>query len=403
MNSIQGMRITSIFFALLIGFWLPLRLLNYALPEHIDTTLRLILVVNTALNIGLHFAEKAIDGRKARSWLHPAILADFASLIPIPILGILAVRHILRIKAFLDEYSALDPVTYRLLRIGLTMPLLVHVVSCIWIALGSGSAGSTPIHTEEYIKAVYWSFTTLATVGYGDITPVTPVQMIYACLVQLAGVGVFGFVLTNVASLLSRMDAAREHHMDNLERAETFMHSNRIPKELRSRVYSYYQYVWKNHRGYKDQSFLSELPTKLQSDLHFYINRPMIEKVAIFKHASPEILEELMTELKPRVFAPGERIFKAGDPGDSLYFIHNGRVEILTDQNEHLARLEEGSCFGEMALVSEKPRNATARAETFCRAYALSKEAFTRVVATYPEFKARIEQMASERNLKRAA
>jgi voltage-gated potassium channel len=254
---------------------------------------------------------------------------------------ILFARHIFRIKSFLDAFHLLEPVTYRLVRIGLTRPLLVHLVACAWIALGSGTAGPDMDKGFEYIKAIYWAFTTLATVGYGDITAKTGVQMIFACGVQIIGIGVFGFVLSNVASLLSRMDAAREHHMDNMDRAETFMQSNRIPDELRSEVRAYYQFLWKNQRGYEDQSLMSNLPTKLQSDLYFFINRPMLEKVALFQHAEREMLVELMNELKPRIFAPGEKIFRAGEAGDALYFIHNGSIEILTSNNDMIARLED--------------------------------------------------------------
>jgi voltage-gated potassium channel len=120
--------------------------------------------------------------------------------------------------------------------------------------------------------------------------------MLYACFLQVTGVGVFGFVLSNVASLLSRMDAAREHHLDNLDKVETFMHSHHIPVDLKGKVRSYYHYMWKKHRGYQDRTLLADLPQKMQSEVLLFINRNIVSKVPLFKGASEDLVEELMSE-----------------------------------------------------------------------------------------------------------
>jgi hypothetical protein len=414
----QYLRVISIGAALLVGFWLPLRLIHYKLPVSLDILLDLLISAASAVNIYLFFHSDDRSWKQRRDWVSLGLLADLACLMPLSLLEILifqtkhesllllnllTVRHIWRIKSFLDEFHSLQPVVYRLVPIVMTMPLLVHLIACAWIALGSGTAGPDPDQILEYVKAIYWAFTTLTTVGYGDISAKTPGQMLFACGVQVVGVGVFGFVLSNVASLLSRVDAAREHHMDSLDKIETFMRSNHIPQDMRLKVRTYYHYLWKNHRGYQDHSLLDELPAKMQSELYFYINRTIIEKVPIFRHAGQELLEDLMNELEPRIFSPGEKIFRAGDIGDALYFIHNGRVEIVGEANKLIAQLEDGACFGEMALVSDKPRSASARASSFCHVYVLSKDSFNRVVEAYPEFRGHLEEMAVNRQAPRAS
>ncbi len=68
------------------------------------------------------------------------------------------------------------------------------------------------------------------------------------------------------------------------------------------------------------------------------------------------------------VFFPGDIVFAEGDAGSWAYLIQSGEVEILkqrSDGSEHrLAVLGPGRVFGEMALIDEKPRMATARALT---------------------------------------
>jgi len=67
-----------------------------------------------------------------------------------------------------------------------------------------------------------------------------------------------------------------------------------------------------------------------------------------------------------RTYAPDEVIFREGDPGDSLYVVEKGRVQIWVGGPDHKIRLgviEEGGVFGEMAIFDRQPRMANASAE----------------------------------------
>jgi hypothetical protein len=412
MNSTQYLRLFSILNAMLVGFWLPLRMIGLSLPLPVDLGFDLIISVASAINIFIHFRKHDQNPLDWKSWVSLSVFLDLICLLPFMLIedqflgatslglvffNLLTARHTWKIKEFLDEFDNLKPIVYRLVPLALMMPLLVHLIACCWIALGSGTAGTDTDKFAEYVKAFYWAMSTLTTVGYGDISAKTPGQMIFASGTQLVGVGVFGFVLSNVAGLLSRLDAAREHHMDNLDQIETFMHSYKIPPETKSKVRSYYHYVWKEHRGYMDKSLLHSLPSKLQSELNFAINHSIIERVSFLKDASKEMLEDIMLALDHRVFVPGERIFRAGDVGDCLYMIHAGQVDILTSENKHIASLNEGAVFGEIALISDGPRTATARASSYCDLYALPREDFAKIVESYPHFKSHLEEISRAR------
>jgi voltage-gated potassium channel len=302
------------------------------------------------------------------------------------IVNLLVVRHTRHVQSFLDHYDHLQPIFYRLVPIFILMPLLIHIIACGWIALGSGTAGIENDKILEYVRAVYWSFTTLTTVGYGDISAKTAAQMLFSCGVQVVGVGFFGFIISNVASLLARRDAAREHHMENLDRVETFMRSHPIPDDTKNKVRSYFHYMWKNKKGYRDNTVVGVLPKKIQSELFFHINKPVLQKVPFLRDAKIELVEDLMNELEPHVYIPGEKIFRTGDLGEAMYFIYKGQVQILDDKGVVKVTLGEGAFFGEMAILASRKRTATARSIDFCDLYVLSKDAFDRVCQRYPEF-----------------
>lgn len=412
MSRIQFMRLFSILGAFVAGVWLPFRVIGFVPSQTMSMIFDLVLSSVCFLNVVLHFAHHRKSWRVPQSWKKPGVVLDFtcgiillagaifsADLIPVFkwIVAFSIMRHLVKINPFLDSFSSLRPIAYRLIPLCIALPLVVHLAACGWLWLGSGSSDPENDHILMYVKAIYWAFSTLTTVGYGDIVPKTPPQMLYACLVQLGGVGFFGFIVSNVASLLARSDAAREHHMDNLDRIESFMHQHRIPNELRSNTRAYYHYMWTNKKGYQDSALIQDLPAKIQSELLLHINKPIIERVSFLKAASSDLISDLMSELKPRVFVPGERIFKADEAGDALYFIQSGSVEVISREGELITTLGEGAFFGEMALITNDKRSATAKASTFCDVFELHRQSFDKVTSAYPEFLEHVETVMKKR------
>jgi CRP-like cAMP-binding protein len=84
-------------------------------------------------------------------------------------------------------------------------------------------------------------------------------------------------------------------------------------------------------------------------------------------------------------YAPGDVIFAEGDPGDKMYVIRSGEVEILLD-GRVLEVLTSGGIFGEMALIDGAARVATARAKTACEVAPISEKTFLFLVHETPFF-----------------
>lgn len=310
---------------------------------------------------------------------------------------LLAFFYIFKVNRQLEHYPNLHPVALRLLPVAFTMPVVIHFVSCGWIAVGGPTLVDNPDDFTRYISAVYWCITTLTTVGYGDIAAKTPFQMLYANGTQIVGVAFFGYVLSNIASLLSRLDAARESHLARLDKVESFFKHYKVPNDLRYKIRSYYQYMWESHRGYDDKAILDEIPIHLRRDIALFLSAEMIEKVPLLKGANPDLIRDLVLKLESIICVPGEQVFHAGEPGDAMYFIHRGEIEILSKDGQRLAALGQGAFFGELALLTSKPRSATARATGYTDLFALNREAFEAALTRYPDFAKHVHDIASQR------
>ena len=93
----------------------------------------------------------------------------------------------------------------------------------------------------------------------------------------------------------------------------------------------------------------------------------VLRRLPIFKDLSRREVSSIERILHRRTYAVGEDIFTQGVPGAGMYIILSGDVSIILEPgNKELALLKEGEFFGEMALLDESPRSATARARTQC-------------------------------------
>ena len=93
----------------------------------------------------------------------------------------------------------------------------------------------------------------------------------------------------------------------------------------------------------------------------------LLSRCDLLRHLPADEIEELLPYVRSRHLAADETLFRAGDPGDALYIVARGEMEILGDesavpqQTHRIAQLGQGDAFGEMALLSGGQRTATAR------------------------------------------
>jgi len=92
----------------------------------------------------------------------------------------------------------------------------------------------------------------------------------------------------------------------------------------------------------------------------------LLEKVSLFSGLSRRQLGKLLVKLFEKAYQPGETIFSEGEPAKALFIVLHGRVSILhsgKEGEESVATLTPGAYFGELALIDDLPRSATARAD----------------------------------------
>jgi CRP-like cAMP-binding protein len=124
----------------------------------------------------------------------------------------------------------------------------------------------------------------------------------------------------------------------------------------------------------------------------------------LMRHLPAGQIEQILPCIHPRHLGRAEILFKAGDPGDALYIIARGRVEVLTDRppgteagGGAIAQLGQGNAFGEMSLLSGGPRTATIRALEDTELLKIGKDDFDRLVAGDRQLAAAVKRISHQR------
>jgi CPA1 family monovalent cation:H+ antiporter len=121
----------------------------------------------------------------------------------------------------------------------------------------------------------------------------------------------------------------------------------------------------------------------------------LMARLPLFRGLPPDTLKRLAGVVEPVFARPGERLIRRGDRGDAAYFISSGAVEIASPAG--MVRLGRGEIFGEIALLTERPRTADVDAIAYCSLLRLPRRAFLDFIRENPDIGAELSAKAAER------
>ena len=194
-----------------------------------------------------------------------------------------------------------------------------------------------PDSFESIPQSLWWAITTMATVGYGDMAPITPIGRLIGGIAMVFGIAMFAVPAGILASGFA--------------------------EELRKR--------------------------------DFVVNWQSVARVPLFARLDATAIASVAQLLKPRSVSANQAIVRRGDVADSMYFIMEGEVEVELTPTP--VRLKQGEFFGEIALIQNIRRTATIFSITNCRLLVLEAVDFHRLVDQIPELKDHIERTSEER------
>ncbi|XP_051537905.1 potassium voltage-gated channel subfamily H member 2-like [Myxocyprinus asiaticus] len=327
------------------------------------------------------------------------------------LIGLLKTARLLRLVRVarkLDRYSEYGAAVLFLLMC--TFALIAHWLACIWYAIGdaerkcsigwlhslgdqlgkhynSSIQGSGPSIKDKYVTALYFTFSSLTSVGFGNVSPNTNSEKIFSICVMLIGSLMYASIFGNVSAIIQRLYSGTARYHTQMLRVREFIRFHQIPNPLRQRLEEYFQHAWSYTNGIDMNAVLKGFPECLQADICLHLNRTLLQNCKAFKGSSKGCLRALAMKFKTTHAPPGDTLVHAGDVLTALYFISRGSIEILRG-DVVVAILGKNDIFGEPINLYARPgkSNADVRALTYCDLHKIHREDVLEVLDMYPEF-----------------
>ena len=295
-------------------------------------------------------AVKAWPGVKAERVyaLTGAGIIDLVAVLPIPLallMGVPAETAWLLASLWLLKLAPVVPGLAMLARVfkqearplASVVVIFLIVLVLAAVALHVLERANQPANFGSLPKSLWWAVTTLTTTGYGDAVPQTYLGRLIAAAVMICGLGVFGLW----TGILATGFAAEHRRRD------------------------------------------------------FIRNWDLVTSVPFLRNLDAPAIIELTRMLRPLDLAERTVVVRRGRPGDCMYFIASGEVEVRIEPRP--VRLGAGSFFGEFALLEGGPRTATVMTTIPSTLLILEVSDFRAFTAHHPQLAAAVEKEAARR------
>ncbi|XP_062860051.1 potassium voltage-gated channel subfamily H member 6 [Trichomycterus rosablanca] len=328
------------------------------------------------------------------------------------LIGLLKTARLLRLVRVarkLDRYSEYGAAVLLLLMC--TFALIAHWLACIWYAIGhverpymktgwldnladqlgkqynESDASSGPSIRDMYVTALYFTFSSLTSVGFGNVSPNTNSEKIFSICVMLIGSLMYASIFGNVSAIIQRLYSGTTRYHTQLLRVKEFIRFHQIPGGLRQRLEEYFQHAWSYTNGIDMNAVLKGFPECLQADICLHLNRNLLQNCKAFKGASKACLRALAMRFKTIHSPPGDTLYNCGDILTTLYFISNGSIQVSCSEVV-LAILGKNDIFGESIHLYAEPGhcNADVRTLTYCDLHRIQIDDLLEVLDMYPAF-----------------
>uniref|UniRef100_A0A8C4M6G2 Voltage-gated inwardly rectifying potassium channel KCNH2 n=1 Tax=Equus asinus TaxID=9793 RepID=A0A8C4M6G2_EQUAS len=330
------------------------------------------------------------------------------------LIGLLKTARLLRLVRVarkLDRYSEYGAAVLFLLMC--TFALIAHWLACIWYAIGNverpylepkigwldslgvqlgkryngSDPASGPSVQDKYVTALYFTFSSLTSVGFGNVSPNTNSEKVFSICVMLIGSLMYASIFGNVSAIIQRLYSGTARYHTQMLRVKEFIRFHQIPNPLRQRLEEYFQHAWSYTNGIDMNAVLKGFPECLQADICLHLHRALLQHCPAFRGASKGCLRALAVKFKTTHAPPGDTLVHLGDVLSTLYFISRGSIEILRDDMV-VAILGKNDIFGEPVSLHARPGKSSAdvRALTYCDLHKIQRADLLEVLDMYPTF-----------------
>eukprot|EP00945_MAST-04E_sp_MAST-4E-sp1_P001929 g1929.t1 len=348
------------------------------------------------------------------------------------LIRLLKLARLLKLGKFMknvEDYISISPAALKMFKLLFNITFIAHIFACVWFYVSTipeegmlapennwwinigiddtsnkGDADENQVATNlgiKYTAAIYWAFTTMTTVGYGDVTPQTLPEKWMAIIAMILGATIFGFVVGSVSSMVGKMDVGAARLREQMAMIKDYMREQDLPRAMKLDIENFFEFYFQRKSVFDEQKILHDLPPFLRKKVVLFVNEDIVEKLPMFRDEimTNELACIIITAMQPSFQSAGGIIYQEGDAGSELYFIIDGRIRLTVsgeEASEKGQQITEGGSFGGLEFIMGSERSTRAVAEVYSNFMYLSHTAIDHIIERVPDLSKQIQYILSK-------
>ncbi|OMJ82236.1 hypothetical protein SteCoe_17142 [Stentor coeruleus] len=311
----------------------------------------------------------------------------------------------------IQEYFSIKNSAMRLIKSFFIILLCLHLAACFW-HFTSRIDNFTPdtwvarfnyLDTDigtRYLASIYWAFTTLCTVGYGDISGFTNLERIICISWMICSLYFFSFTIGSLSSMMSSIDTKENVLLSKFAVIDEFSVEANLNKELRNKLKHALRYS-ADKRGFSwldKLSIFNELPKQLRYEVAINMHHGAAKDISFFNDKDQSIIASIVPLLQPMYLERNDYVYKKGEFADEIYFIVRGRVSyVFGKEDTVLKSMQKGSYFGDIEVVKGISRKYSAKGIRSSELLIMHRQVMQEVIDEHSNVWQEIRDVALER------
>lgn len=205
--------------------------------------------------------------------------------------------------------------------------LVAHIIACLWHYSALLSEEFMPLDQNwlsyadlthenvlvQYLYSFYFAVVVMMTVGFGDITPRNPIEVVFCIFIIIVGCALYGYNLNSIGIILQKINKEQTEFTEKMRIIQNFMEKKKIDNNLHTRIKEYLKFVWnekKSNQNEEEMEIINSLSSTLREELLLESYRGIITALPLLKtFFSESTLKKMVSLVKEVHFVPGDRIF----------------------------------------------------------------------------------------------
>lgn len=273
--------------------------------------------------------------------------------------------------------------------------LTVHCAGCLYylVAITNPNSQQTwigsalPNYKDKgpwicYTYSIYWSITTLSTVGYGDLHAQNYREMAFNIIYIFFNLGLTSYLIGNITNLIVDANSRTRRFRDTVQALSNFAKRHSLPSELHEQMQDHMRLKFRTE-SLKQEETMCALPKAIRSNISRHLFLHVLESVYLFQGSSLNFLMQLVTELKAEYFPPKEDIILGNEAPTEFYILVSGLVEVFEYRNgieKSVGLARAGDVLGEIGVLCFRPQPFTVRTRTLSQLLRIDRNSFINII-----------------------